>query len=365
MKKILVLSNVGMLSAAFRYRIYNTLSILTQAGYINADVLCLYSNSTMRILNGRKQVLKFVRVCYDIAVFIIRLYKLRKNKYDAVIVKTNIFPILGAGIEKVASMLVNSNKWIYDIDDAVYFNFSREENAIFAKARDLKSKVGFWLIKADEIMLSNKIIYCDLQRLYDLKEEKVTFFLSSPYCNQYFSDGEDINVEKKENRIIWLGSPHTQSELFLLKEFVNEIKKRINDVEIILMGCEKNFSFFQDKSYVKVVEWSLENERREMRRASFGLNPLRNDMFQKRKSAFKVIQYYRAGVIPIVSNVGINRDLINEYGGYVTESFDDIEKIIKFMDNVKINISEYRLNMFCKSAGLSTENNACIIRELL
>ena len=365
MKNILVLSNVGMLSAAFRYRIYNTLSLLEKEGYVHTDVLCLYSDSTMRTLNGRKQILKVIKVCYDLLLFVIGLYKIRKNKYDAVIVKTNLFPILGANIERKVSFLVNTNKWIYDIDDAVYFNYTRAENALFAKVRDLKSKVGFWLSKADKVTLSNRIIFDDLHKIYGLSEEKCSFFLSSPYCNQYFNVGEDISIGKDENRIIWLGSAHTQSELYLLENFINGIKNYIPNVEIILMGCEKDFPLFRNIEYVTFVEWSPENERREMRRASFGLNPLRDDMFQKRKSAFKVIQYYRAGVIPIVSNVGINRDLINKYRGYVVDSFDDIDGIAGFMNEACVNIREYRLSMFLDSSELSTENIAGQIKNLI
>lgn len=365
MKNILILSNVGMLSAAFRYRIYDTYNILEKNGDVQSDILCLYSDNTMLALSGTNQLLKISRVCLDIFRFIKKLYSKRHIKYDVVVIKTNIFPIMGSFIEKIAASFIKADNWIYDIDDAVYFNMTRKENAIFSKIRDLKSKVCYWVNKTDRVFLSNRVIFGDLKEMFGLNEDKCTFFISSPYKNQYFYDGEDINKEKNNNKIIWLGSPHTQSELFLLKKFIDDIHNWNEKAEIVLMGCEDNFLLFKNIKYVKFVKWTPENEKKEMRSACFGLNPLRNDMFQKRKSAFKVIQYYRAGIIPLVSNVGINKELVEKYGGCVVDSFDNSDYVFEYMRRASNNIQKLRHDMYMKSEDLTVENNAMLIKNTL
>lgn len=221
-------------------------------------------------------------------------------------------------------------------------------------------KVGYWLKKADCIIISNDVIYNDLQHMYGLDKGKCVFYLSAPFQKQYFDSSNCVALAKKKSevRIIWLGSPFTQDNLQIVKEFIEQVPQYIPNAHIILMGCSKQFNLFRSLSHVEFVEWSEENEKQEMCLAHFGLNPLINDKFQKRKSAFKVIQYYRAGIMPIVSDVGINKALIQKYGGYCSSDFRDIKDIVHFMNMSLLEYNAESVQMYNKTQELSVEENA-------
>ena len=364
MKRVLVLSNVSELSPAFRYRILNTLQLLENEKKIRLEVLCFYSNKTMKVLGGLNQIAKVGYAIWDAVKFFNRLRKLKKN-YDAVIVKSNIFPVGGGVIEQWCIKGIQSDRWIYDIDDAIYLNMTRKENKVFSRFRNLESKVGFWISQASNVMISNEIIYDDLKKIYGLNRDKCSFFLSAPYRSQYFLPDESVGIEKDPYRFVWLGSPHTQHELRLLDKLVHEIRRYLPDAVIVLIGTNEVFGMYQDISWVKFVDWTPEREISEMRRASFGLNPLYNENFQKRKSAFKVIQYYRAGIIPLVSDVGINRDLIQRYGGYCTKNFQDLDNLFEYVKRMISNIDYERDLLMRRTESLSVETNARLIKNIL
>ena len=119
--------------------------------------------------------------------------------------------------------------------------------------------------------------------------------------------------------------------------------------DILLESVPKTISL---KNVIK-VKWSKETEKKYMRISHYGLNPVSNDLFASRKSAFKVIQYYRAGIIPIVSDVGINKGLIKEYGGFVIKNMSNFifDKIIPNGINLSKNI-----NIYENSFNLSIES---------
>ena len=365
MKKILVLSNDSELSPALRYRLCYTLRLLEKEEKVHLKLLCLYSDKTMEVLGGINQIAKVIYVMRDMIRFLYALKSLAKYHYDAVIVKSNIFPIGGAAIERWCKNNICSIHWLYDIDDAIYLNTTRKENKIFSCFRDLKSKVGFWLSCSTHVMISNDVIYDDLKSLYNLDREKCIFFLSAPYRNQYFLPDESIGDKKDLYRFVWLGSPHTQHELKVLDEFLHELPRYIPEAIVVLIGTNRVFDMYRELSWVEFVEWTPEREIFEMRRATFGLNPLFDGAFEKRKSAFKVVQYYRAGIIPLVSDVGINRDLVRQYGGYCTIDFRDLRSLFDYVKQKIENIDFERCQLMKKTESLNVESNARLIEKIL
>lgn len=366
MKNILLLSNVDRKSPAVRYRMIFTLDKLAEEKKVNYEFMHFYSERTSKAMDGKNQFLKLLYVILDIFRFI-SMIKRNKKRYDAIIVKNYVFPFGGAGLERKLLNNLNYEKIFYDIDDAIYLNKSRAQNKIFSKFRNAAEKVEFWSKASNEIFVSNSIIKGDLISMFDIKEDKFREFLSAPFKNQYFSDQEKIleNKSIKETNFIWLGSPHTQVNLAICLDFIKELPRVVSNPKVKIIGCTKDFELFKGLDYVELIEWNENNELKYMREAHFGLNPLYNDEFELRKSAFKVIQYYRAGIIPIVSNVGINKEMTNTFGGHCTESFQmDVAMETFIKDSLKA-FSQTALNIYNKSTVLSIESNKEIIEDAI
>lgn len=356
MKEVLILSLVNETSPALRYRVTLPMEILKNKDQVSYDKLIFYSNDTTKSMNGDNNLLKILNVIKDFINFTIKFIKIKKC-YDIVIVKNNIFPILGSRIEKIVFNKFKNSKIIYDIDDAIYMNETRKNNEAMKKFRDADSKVGFWYKNCDILLVSNRIIRQDLLERYNYKHKNVIEFLTCPLSKQYFENKEDI-IKYKESKgvnFIWLGSPHTQENLRLMNEFIINLSNKVKKPRVFIIGVHKEFELFRDLDYVEFIDWSPENEKKYMQISHIGLNPLLDNKFEQRKSAFKVIQYYRAGILPIVSDTGINKELTERYGGYCTNEFD-LEETYSFINN-SIENKKISLYLYENSHDLTLESN--------
>ena len=338
LKKVLVLAYGNRIRPSLRYRIVYPLDILVKKKRLAYRLISVYSLRTERILNSNDTILKILTVLFDVVCFLFKIVSTSLYSYDVIIIKNFIFPLGDDFTEKLMLILLRNKAVIYDLDDAEYLNPSRSQNAKFARFRQMNKKVAFWVHRADRVILSNSIIKNDLEQLYGLEDKKTITFLTVPFAYQYFSKQEDIYEIKKENigtpGVIWLGSPHTQEELVVFSDVIKKIITEIKNVKIYILGTSKEWNGIKANEHIKFITWNDENEKKYMRKSMFGLNPLRNDSFQKRKSAFKVIQYYRAGIFPIVSDVGINKSLVEKYGGFCVSNDQVLDEMIVCMKGV-------------------------------
>lgn len=367
MIKILVLSDVHRSDPAIRYRI----SYLLEGLEDDYDLEIRYfsfSNSKSHIVMGSSAHL------YKVFIFIIQFFQFGfkligiPKKWDIVVVKNFVIPIGGKFWDGFVDSFFKYKCLIYDIDDGVYLNGSRKINAFFGRFRNARAKVNYWVKKATNLHVCNKIIDNDLNSYFGVDKKRITRLVSLPFKNQYFENIDDL-VFLKDRRVInfvWLGSPHTEVYLGLYKELILKIINEFSNVRFYLIGTSNSFELFDDLPQIIKVKWSMENEKVYMRIAHFGLNPLLNSEFEKRKCAFKVFQYYRAGIIPIVSDVGINMALIKKYGGIVFDHYGDgIDNVINQLRIIiQRDLNAYLSELFVKSQELTLENNKNIYKKI-
>lgn len=184
---------------------------------------------------------------------------------------------------------------------------------------------------------------------------------------QYYNDIMKINKYSDDGNIpiVWLGSSHTQADLEMFKDVIHNILAAFPNVHIYFVGVTDDWKDYDEEERVHKLKWTPENEILIMRKSVFGINPLRNDDFQKRKSAFKVIQYYRAGIYPLVSDVGINNDLIKKFGGFCIKGNTSSNNIIAEMKRHIAHLNENSRMLYKRSKELTVENNSMCILKLI
>ena len=363
-----MLSDTNLVMPSIRYRLFFPLKELNsiEPDY-QFEVLSFYSESTTWWMGKANNFLKVYSFFRDLLVFLWRILCHRK-KYDIIIVKNYLVPLFGDTIEKILFSVFTCKKLFYDIDDGIYLNSTRKENRLFARFRLSSVKVGYWARNADIVIACNNILAADMTQKYSLPVSRFRVVTTYPYRAQYFENTDEIEACKKSDKVtfIWLGSSHTQTYLYLCKEFIQQINAAIDNAEFILIGTDENFHDLDGIANVRKVKWSLEEEVKYMRLAHFGLNPLRDSEFERRKCAFKVIQYYRAGIVPLASAVGFNKDLINKFGGYYTDDFSGDSGLVKYVLNrLKLGMARQANHLYDDTKCLSIENNAKTLRRLM
>lgn len=317
-------------------------------------------------MGGSSKVLKLIHFSKDFLLLLCKIILIKKN-YDVIIIKNYLVPVFGCGIEKLLTSMLVYKKLLFDIDDGIYFNSTRKENRIFARFRKNDKKVNYWANKSDIVLACNSILESDLAEIFSVDEGKFVTYTTYPYRHQYFNSVTEIATAKKNDKVlfVWLGSSHTQVYLALCKPFIRKLSDLIPNSEFIIIGADDVFCEFEGFTNVTMVKWSIENEVKYMRMAHFGLNPLVDSVFENRKCAFKVIQYYRAGIIPLTSKVGFNIDLIDKYGGYCTADFANDDNALKFIVNCMDNILFHSEKTYLRTRHMSVEYNATKLSKLL
>ena len=105
----------------------------------------------------------------------------------------------------------------------------------------------------------------------------------------------------------WLGSPSTVKYLRVIEQALRGIAQRYPHVRWEVMGGN---DFRMEGVDWQVGEWSLEGELEALARFDIGLMPLPPEDWARGKSGGKARTYMAAGVVPVVSSIGYNLELI-------------------------------------------------------
>ena len=108
-----------------------------------------------------------------------------------------------------------------------------------------------------------------------------------------------------------------------------KIQKKSN-FKILIIGSKLNIN----NSHIKCLAWSSKHEIQNLKKIDIGLMPLPNNVWTKGKCGLKILQYLSLGVPSLVSNVGINSEIItNRKNGFLINNNKDWEIYLKKLIN--------------------------------
>lgn len=186
-----------------------------------------------------------------------------------------------------------TKKYIFDIDDAVWLSkpFGRYTTKLICK-------------KATLIFAGNSFLkeYCS-------KYNGNIVVIPTAIDIEKFQP-KDIHLHENNDFIIgWTGSGINLKYLYQIEKelalFINSHKVKLH----ILSDIKPDFKYIQT-SKIEFIPWSIENEVTVIQDWSVGIMPLPDDEFSKGKCSFKMLQYMAVGLPVIVSNIGMNKELL-------------------------------------------------------
>jgi glycosyltransferase involved in cell wall biosynthesis len=86
---------------------------------------------------------------------------------------------------------------------------------------------------------------------------------------------------------------------------------------------------------LKFVPWSKEAEVRELVRFNAGVMPLEDSEWARGKCGFKALQYLSVGIPAVVSDVGVNTEIVDQgINGFLCRTPDDWKSaLVRLMDD--------------------------------
>lgn len=291
-RRVLVISN-NPNRASFRQRIGIYIDQFRQKG-VSLDVEKLPSNQLSRF--------RLFKNCanYD-TVF---LHKKRLNPVDA-----KVFAHYAA-------------KVIYDFDDAIMYDDKRPCRVGGKRARDFARTVKL----SDVVIAGNDYLAAHAARYKD----NIHVLPTGLDVSDYEVDpgpGDDGKL-----RIVWIGSRSTLMYLKGIREVLEEIGRRFDNV-VLRIICDAFFDL--ENMEVEKVAWSLKSQGQHLCESDIGLAPLPDNEFTRGKCGFKILQYAAANLPVVASGVGVNREFTKDgVRGFIADSFSQwTEKLTELIEN--------------------------------
>lgn len=245
---------------------------------------------------------------------------LKSSRYDVVYLYRTASMLGPAWLEKILSF--QNVPIIYDFDDAIFLENTSNANKRFGWLK-------FAGKTADICRLSTSVVVGNsyLAEYAGRYNDNVYVIPTSIDTTKY-----KPTQSKANERVIvgWTGSSTSQYHLEKFEPVLAEIIKNL-DVELRVISDRKpDFKNLDSKWQA----WSAEKEVEITSQFDIGIMPIPDDDWSRGKCAAKALQYMALEIPAVCSNVGANRDVINQgVNGFLAETQDEwntaLEKLVK------------------------------------
>lgn len=247
----------------------------------------------------------------------------RMHRYDVVFIHREASPFGIPWLEWFITKVFRKYT-VFDFDDAIWLSNTSESNWItkFFKRYSNVNKTMKW---ATVVAAGNKFLAAHAKHFNQHVVINPTTIDTDEHHNEIKYHGDH------KFTIGWTGSHSTV-------QFLDEIFPVLEDLE-------KKFDFefhviadfppkFELKS-LKFVKWTKEHEIEDLLRLNVGIMPLPDNVWTQGKCGFKALQYMALGIPAVVSNVGVNAEIVDhDVNGCVCNTTDDwYQSLAKLMSD--------------------------------
>ena len=301
-------------NAGFQWRVANWTDILRTEN-IEVDIYCLWDKRMFeKYALGENELQKLYLIWKRLAHFFKAAFKT-----DIILIRREILPYFDEGrgfSEKILSILFKIR--ILDFDDHIASAKNEPRKvSLFGKLLGMQSRPFTNQVHFYNYFIVGNNFLKDFLVKEGLSNSEKNNILILPTCYPVQDQLRKSYDARKKNIVIgWIGSNGNQYTLDYVMKPLNSLFKTHNIELRVISGkhYENNIAEFK----ISNVTWSLETERQELLQCDIGIMPLPGNPHEFGKSAFKLIQYMSLGIVSIASDVGANKDVIeDEINGYL------------------------------------------------
>lgn len=242
------------------------------------------------------------------------------SRYDRVVIEKELIPYFPAIFERLLNLF--GIRYIVDYDDAIFHNYDVSTSPI------IRSLLGR---KIDTVMrLSGTVLSGNSY----ISERALKSGAKHIVCIPTVIDTSKYVVKeyRKTDKFVigWIGSPITHKYLAALAPVFRRLAENY-DIQVTLVGASKGIGL---PAYERLVPWSEQTEVLEIQNFNVGIMPLEDNIWERGKCGYKLIQYMGCGLPVVGTPIGVNDQIIvHGVNGYkansLSEWYDALQMIIE------------------------------------
>jgi len=232
------------------------------------------------------------------------------RRYDRIVIEKELIPYFPAIFERLITWC--GVRYAVDFDDAIFHNYDVSSNKLIR---------FFFGRKIDKVMQMASLVIAGNNYIADRARKagatKIALIPTvidiSKYHVKQYGGGEKFVIG-------WIGSPITQKYLAALKDVFVRLSKEF-DIELKLVGVDKGIGL---PGLERLVKWTEQSEVLDIQTFNVGIMPLEDNIWERGKCGYKLIQYMGCGVPVVGTPIGVNEEIIREgINGYKANSPED------------------------------------------
>jgi glycosyltransferase involved in cell wall biosynthesis len=324
--KVIFLTKYPEAGASSRYRVYQYLPYFKVFDFKSQALL---SETSFKLMYRKGEVLK--KVFFSLKDYIVRtLFIFINLDADVIYMQRELFAFGPLWAERMFKLL--GKKLILDLDDALFINRINKNHPL---KWDKASRVKNIIKRSDLVVAGNSWIRDECLKLGSKKAVHID-------VAEVVRFNTLKRVKNLPMKVLWLGSPTTSKYLKLIEKPLRKIQDKVG-LEINIVGGDPN-EVYDFKS--NCFSWSIETEAHYLQISDIGLMPLPMDNWSKGKCGGKARTYMASGLIPVVSNIGYNQDLIkHKRSGLLCNDLTDwFNCLLLLNDNFELQDTIRKLN---------------------